>query len=727
MTTTTGDRRSHGPRGPGEDLFHPGPGGSAPGVPRATGAPGADADARHRGGTIAVCAVATLLVVAWFLTGRALTTNAFEDIEEDASRRNAESVRAALDYEVRALVAYGMSNSLWDDSYDDVRRGDRDAFTAHFAPDELREVYELDGLLGVGLDGTLRVGGIADDSAYREPDASLGERRLLERLFDPEAPVGSQRCGLLESGSHPYLFCGFPSRRTDASGPVVGGFIVLKSLDEEWLDALGTSIGATVRIPRNATLRGGTRSGLRGSLGEMTVSVSTAGHERITLDVELATVTGSPLVVEASYPRPVHQAAHRVSARMALLTGGVATVLSVLLMVLVRRATRRRVRPLRTLTEAVIASGDRSLRVGATGTDDIAALGRAIDSMLDAIQTREEDLRAEQSAREQQQRSSFLQQRLSEQYLRRQSQVVMDETTSIVTALLGQVVEQAEAVLDTAGSIARSVSSASDVTQDVVEQSRSADEVLRALEQSLERVNGIAGFIATVAEQTNLLSLNATIEAARAGQAGKGFSVVAHEVKELATTTSRSTGEIARTIGALQTEADKISSVITGIIEGISGIRDATAAVESMVGNQRATVTDLGNSVNEAIAQVDMLAALSQDVERRKHPRVPTRGSLQLLLAGGTVDADLLDLSEGGMRCALTEKTSVTTDTRLTVLIHLRDDPPCSLEAQVLWRRQGEQGCQLGLTFLSPTPGDLAQIRDYVAFVMSQEEAELSP
>ena len=66
---------------------------------------------------------------------------------------------------------------------------------------------------------------------------------------------------------------------------------------------------------------------------------------------------------------------------------------------------------------------------------------------------------------------------------------------------------------------------------------------IEALNQEVERIGAVAGMIGEIAAKTNLLALNATIEAARAGDAGKGFPVVASEVKALATQTAHSTQE----------------------------------------------------------------------------------------------------------------------------------------------------------------------------------------
>src|SRR6202012_5152048 len=85
-----------------------------------------------------------------------------------------------------------------------------------------------------------------------------------------------------------------------------------------------------------------------------------------------------------------------------------------------------------------------------------------------------------------------------------------------------------------AGTIDDRVAAVDALTRGVVDQAREVDRVLGPLGQSLQQVATMAQLIAGVSDQTKLLALNATIEAARAGSAGQGFTVVASEVKELA-------------------------------------------------------------------------------------------------------------------------------------------------------------------------------------------------
>jgi len=131
-------------------------------------------------------------------------------------------------------------------------------------------------------------------------------------------------------------------------------------------------------------------------------------------------------------------------------------------------------------------------------------------------------------------------------------------------------------------------------------EAQQTNHVIQGLSGSAGKIGEVVSIIQDIAEQTNLLALNATIEAARAGEAGKGFAVVASEVKNLANQTARATQEVSQQINSIQSQTNDAVSAIEGITTTIANMREASSAIAAAVEEQHAAIQEISRSVQEA-------------------------------------------------------------------------------------------------------------------------------
>jgi len=138
------------------------------------------------------------------------------------------------------------------------------------------------------------------------------------------------------------------------------------------------------------------------------------------------------------------------------------------------------------------------------------------------------------------------------------------------------------------------------VISDTVSVSATAMSDIAQLSEVMRGITGIVEMIQAIAGRTNLLALNATIEAARAGEAGRGFSVVAAEVKGLATQTAEASNEIITKIGAIGASAANVTRSIEAIRQAVLDVHDVTHAIVSAVEEQRASTAAMSSNIDSA-------------------------------------------------------------------------------------------------------------------------------
>ncbi|MCC6987809.1 MAG: methyl-accepting chemotaxis protein [Acidobacteria bacterium] len=270
------------------------------------------------------------------------------------------------------------------------------------------------------------------------------------------------------------------------------------------------------------------------------------------------------------------------------------------------------------------AAGDLEARVVGLGDDDLGRLGHAINHMLDTADSfvREAAAAMECCSHDQFHRPILLR-GLKGAY--RQSAAVINAAgvkmrdgraeISFVGRLAEGNLASVQSVAgscahlsDTNHQIAREAADSARATQQAVAEATRAGEAVAAMNAAVQKIDSIVTLINRVAEQTNLLALNATIEAARAGEAGKGFAVVASEVKELSRDTARATREISQQVEKIQGAARGVATLITGINESVQRIDASAVVIANSVAEQVQATAEINRSINEVSANATQVS-----------------------------------------------------------------------------------------------------------------------
>ena len=307
-------------------------------------------------------------------------------------------------------------------------------------------------------------------------------------------------------------------------------------------------------------------------------------------------------------------------------------------------------RPIGRITESmgVLASGDTKSDIPfAARKDEIGSMAAAVQVFKDSmIRTRE--LEAEQKETEQRvaaQRKADMH-RLADDFQAAVGQIVetvssasteleaaaatLTKTAEVTQELSGTVAaasEQASANVQSVASateemtssvneISRQVQESAKISGEAVKQARDTDARINALSQAAGRIGDVVKLITAIAEQTNLLALNATIEAARAGEAGRGFAVVASEVKQLASQTAKATDEISTQIAGMQTATQESVAAIKEIGGTIARISEIASTIAAAVEEQGAATQEIARNVGEAAKGTAQVASNITDVNR---------------------------------------------------------------------------------------------------------------
>jgi methyl-accepting chemotaxis protein len=327
--------------------------------------------------------------------------------------------------------------------------------------------------------------------------------------------------------------------------------------------------------------------------------------------VEAALVAGTQAAAEQAQQTAADaHHAYTTGRWLTVLIMAIALVVSVVLALVVARGVTRPVHRIREVLGRV-AGGDLRVRAGATGGAELGEMARSLDETLDSIGS-VLGLVGGSSTRL---AEASTQLATVADTIAQFSLTAADQSDRVV-ASAGEVAASVDTVATGSSQmesaireIAHNATEAARIAGSAVQVAENTTRTVGKLGDSSQEIATVIKLINGIAEQTNLLALNATIEAARAGEAGKGFAVVASEVKELAQETARATEDISKRVEAIQSDTAGAVEAIGRISAVIGEINDFQATIAAAVEEQTATSNEMNRNVAEAASGTREIAS----------------------------------------------------------------------------------------------------------------------
>ena len=562
-----------------------------------------------------------LLVVSIVAIGFGVIMPRFEKIERSDMRAKSTHLSELIDAQVEKITAQVGTNAAWDSLYSYVQIPDEE-FAATELGDQSSFVADVSSYVVLSTEGEV----LYENGYDQEADAPRTESLFGDALLAPDSPLVSPvlnkepLAGLVNVNGVPVLFSAAPITNAAGDAPPLGEIIMARVVDSKIVAKLTDGLKSDVAIyPLNKIPAGAPKI-----TDADHVALSTSGSS-INGWLDVRDLSGTPVAIgQVTTPRTLTAVGRQTVRDITLAVAAMCLVASFGLLYAINRAVVSRLTRLASDSAALDLSKPGS-RVAVDGTDEIASVAHGMNFALENLDVVMSSINTGvQRVREQ----AELLDRIAAEVDTAASNNAIEasaaaDEVSAITLRLHEVATNTEDLSQSIHEISNHSAEAVTATRSATSDSVDAKQTVSDLSEVSSRIDEVVQLIGQIADQTNLLALNATIEAARAGDAGRGFGVVANEVKDLAQQTAEGTHQITEQIQAIQKETKRaviaIANVATTILKADDiqhVIADAVARQDTTMRTIAGNTSEVSQSTKKISSHVESLASGAHDAER---------------------------------------------------------------------------------------------------------------